>query len=185
MTVDDIRFNIKHGACVNNKRGEYFADTHFTAIHTSDLQRAFATARALYDHQRDPKLSLDSSELLRELNFGLAEGKPRYYEADSALAFKEYASTGVYSVLYKVDNRFPGGESIEDLAERAKIALEKIALFYVWQVATEGKTGIYVAIVSHGWQEHLDSECSHLSNIAWTRVVIDIEVGSRIRQETW
>ncbi|KAH9007249.1 histidine phosphatase superfamily, partial [Lactarius hatsudake] len=62
----------KHGIDQARTLGESFVDTHFTAIYTSDLIRAFSTAQVLYDHQKDPKPSFKSSELLREQNFGLA-----------------------------------------------------------------------------------------------------------------
>ena len=105
--------------------------------------------------------------------------------------FEEHAARGVYPAWYDDDDRFPGGESIKDLGERAKSALEKLVLPHVWQAAKEGKTGTHLAVVSHGLcVGELISELlkmnaeqgrkfeSHLKNTAWTRVVIDIEVGS-------
>ena len=173
--------------------GDFFADTHFTAIHASDLKRAFTTAQALYDSQKDPKPSFDSSELLREQNFGVAEGKPWTFQADEALTLEEHMAKGVYPVLYDDDEKFPEGESAKDLDERARTALEKFALPHVSQAAKEGKTGIHIAIVSHGLCiSALISELLKMSakqsgatnyrglwNTAWTRVVVDIEVGSR------
>jgi broad specificity phosphatase PhoE len=98
---------------------------------------------------------------------------------------------GVYPAWYGDDDRFPGGESIKDLGERAKSALEKLVLPYVWQAAKEGTTGNRIAVVSHGLcigemiSELLKRSAeqgrkfeSHLKNSAWTRVVIDIEVVS-------
>ncbi|KAN0139780.1 Histidine phosphatase superfamily [Lactarius tabidus] len=168
-TVDDTH-SILIGMDQARLLGKYFADTHFTAIHTSDLKRAFDTAQVLYGHQKDPKPSFDSSELLRERNNGRAAGSP----ID--------------------DDRFPGGESIKDLAVRARNALEKLVLPHVWQAAKEGKTGIHVAVVSHGlciselisellnWDgkkgRSTGSEYSDIPNAGWNRVVIDIEVGS-------
>ncbi len=135
---------------------------------------------------------IDSSELLREQNFGRATRKLCSFEADPALTFQEYAARGVYPICYGDDDRFPG-ESIKDLAERARIAPTKFVLPHVWQAAKEGKTGIHVAIVSRGLciseliSELLErrakqgrrTDHSHLSNTSWTRVVIDIGVGSR------
>ncbi len=103
---------------------------------------------------------------------------------------------GVYPVLYGDDEKFPEGESTKDLAERARTALAKFVLPHVWQAAKEGKTGIHVAIVSHGLciselisellkrSAKQGGETDHrgLWNTAWTRVVVDIEVSSR---ETW
>jgi broad specificity phosphatase PhoE len=170
--------------------GEFFADTHFTAIHASDLKRAFTTAQALYDGQREPKPTFDSSELLREQYFGVAEGKPWSYIPSRSFNLEEEMAKGVYPVLHGNDEKFPGGESISELGQRAKEAIEALILPHVWQTAKENKTGIHVAIVSHGLcisqmiSELLKMNAEHdeergyrgLSNTAWTRVVIDIEV---------
>ncbi|KAH9042225.1 histidine phosphatase superfamily [Lactarius pseudohatsudake] len=178
-----------HGMNQARALGEYFADTRFSAIHASDLKRAFTTAQALYDHQKDPKPSFDSSELLREQNFGVAEGKPWSFESDPALTLEEHMAKGVYPVLYGDDEKFPEGESTKDLAERARTALAKFVLPHVWQVAKEGKTGIHIAIVSHGLciselvsellkrsaKQGRDTDYRGLWNTAWTRVVVDIE----------
>jgi broad specificity phosphatase PhoE len=178
-----------HGMNQARALGDFFADTHFTAIHASDLKRAFTTAQAVYDGQRDPKPSFDSSELLREQNFGVAEGKPWTFQADEALTLEENMAKGVYPVLYGDDERFPEGESGKDLDERANTALAKFVLPHVSQAAKEGKTGIHIAIVSHGLCiSALISELLKMSarqggatdyrglwNTAWTRVVVDIE----------
>jgi len=178
-----------HGMNQAGALGAYFADTHFTAIHASDLKRAFTTAQALYDHQGDPKPSFDSSELLREQNFGVAEGKPWTFRSDPPLTLEENMAKGIYPELYGDDEKFPEGESINDLAERARTALEKFMLPHVWQAAKEGKTGIHVAIVSHGLcisqliSELLKKSAKQggeigyrgLWNTAWTRVVVNIE----------
>jgi len=171
--------------------GIYFADTHFTAIHTSDLERAFATAAILYGHQKDPRPSFDSSELLRELDYGLAEGTPLSSQCYTGLTWQDHAKMGVFPAWYSDSDRFPEGESIKDLAVRARVALEKLVLPHVWQAAKEGKTGIHVAIVSHGlcigelisellnWDgkkgRRSGSVYGQTPNAGWSRVVIDIE----------
>jgi broad specificity phosphatase PhoE len=96
------------------------------------LKRAFDTAQAVYDHQKDPKPSFESSELVRELNFGNAAGHPMAVHADRSRTFQEWAAVGVYPAWYSDDDRFPGGESIKDLGERSKLALEKLVLPHVW-----------------------------------------------------
>jgi broad specificity phosphatase PhoE len=169
--------------------GEFFADTHFTAVHTSDLKRAFSTAQALYDRQKDPKPTFDSSELLREQNFGVAEGKPWSYSFSRDINLEEEMANGVYPTLHGSDEKFPEGESINDLAQRANRANAALVLPHVWQAAKEGKTGVHIAVVSHGLCiSQMISELLKLSarqdnrdyrgllNTAWTRLVIDIEV---------
>jgi broad specificity phosphatase PhoE len=171
--------------------GEFFADTHFTAIHASDLKRAFTTAQALYDGQREPKPTFDSSALLREQHFGVAEGKPWSYSPSRSFNLEEEMAKGVYPVLHDGnDDKFPEGESINELARRAKEAITALVLPHVWRTAKEGKTGIHVAVVSHGLcisqiisellkmsaNHHEEEDYSGLLNTAWTRVVIDIEV---------
>jgi broad specificity phosphatase PhoE len=170
--------------------GEFFADTHFTAIHTSDLKRAFTTAQALYDAQREPKPAFDTSELIREQNFGVAEGKPWSYDPNPDINLEEEIAKGVYPVPHGNDEKFPEGESMNELSQRAKKAIATLVLPHVWQTANEGKTGIHIAVVSHGLcisqmiSELLKMSAKHdeerdyrgLLNTAWTRVVIDVEV---------
>ena len=171
--------------------GKFFADTPFTAIHTSDLKRAFWTAQALYDAQNDHKPTFDSSELLREQHFGVAEGKPWLYSSSRNVNLEEEMAKGVYPTLHGSDDKFPGGESINELGQRAHRAITNLVLPHVWQTANEGKTGIHVAVVSHGLCiSQMISELLKMSanqaigvmnyrgllNTAWTRLVIDIEV---------
>jgi len=171
--------------------GKQFEDTHFTAIYTSDLKRAFSTAEVLYKHQKGPKPSFDSSELLRELNVGRAAGHRMVSEPISGLTWEQHAERGIYLAWYGDDDRFPEGESIKDLAVRARTALDKLVFPHVWQAAKEGKTGVHVAIVGHGlciselisellnWDgkklRRPGSQYSDLPNVGWTRVVVDIE----------
>jgi len=98
---------------------------------------------------------------------------------------------GIYPTLCGANERFPGGESGNDLAERAKRALTQFVLPHVWQAAKQGRTGIHVAIVAHGlFLSDMISELLRMSvdanpgklgaydglwNTAWTRVAIDIE----------
>jgi broad specificity phosphatase PhoE len=112
----------------------------------------------------------------------------------SGRTWEQHAAIGIYLAEYSDDDRFPDGESIKDLAVRARTALEKLVLPHVWQAAREGKTGIHVAVVSHGlciselisellnWDgkkgRNPGSEYSDIPNTGWHRVVIDIEVGS-------
>jgi len=171
--------------------GKFFADTRYTVIHTSDLKRAFGTAQALYGAQKDPKPTFDSSELLREQHFGVAEGKPWSYNSSRNVNLEQEMAKGVYPSLHGSDEKFPGGESINELGQRARRAITTLLLPHVWQAAKECKTGIHVAVVSHGLCiSQMISELLKMStkqaidivdyrgllNTAWTRLVIDIEV---------
>ena len=132
---------------------------------------------------------MESSKLLREQSFGIAEGKPSYKPSQS-YNFKEEIERGVYPVPHGNDEKFPDGESINELRQRAKEAITSLVLPHVWQTAKENKTGTHVAVVSHGLcisqmiTELLQMSAKHeeeqdyrgLFNTAWTRVVIDIEV---------
>jgi broad specificity phosphatase PhoE len=167
--------------------GKFFVDTRYTAIYTSDLKRAFGTAHALCEAQKDPKPTFDSSELLREQHFGDAEGRP--YGCSGHVKFEQVMA---YPSLYSGDEKFPGGESMNELGQRARRAITTLLLPHVWQAAKEGKTGIHVAVVSHGrCISQMISELLQMStkqafnivalrrcllNTAWTRLVIDIEV---------
>ena len=171
--------------------GEFFTDTHFTAIHASDLKRALWTAQALCDGQKYHKPTFHSSELLREQHFGVAEGKPWSYSSNRNVNLEEEMAKGVYPMLHGSDDKFPGGESINELGQRAHRAITSFVLPHVWQAAKEGKTGIHIAVVSHGLCiSQMISELLKMSakqtigivdyrgllNTAWTRLVIDIEV---------
>ena len=94
-------------------------------------------------------------------------------------------------MLHVSDDKFPGGESINELGQRAHRAITTLVLPHVWQAAKDGKTGIHVAVVSHGLcisrmiSEFLKMSANQaigtvdyrgLLNTAWTRLVIDIEV---------
>jgi broad specificity phosphatase PhoE len=109
------------------------------------------------------------------------------------LTWEQHAARGIYLARYSDNDRFPEGESIKDLAVRARTALDKLVFPHVWQAAKEGKTGVHLAIVGHGlciselisellnWDgkqgRTTGSEYGDLPNTGWTRVVVDIEVG--------
>ena len=82
----------------------------YSLIVASDLDRAQESAAIV---ARTLELEIVTSSLLRERSFGVLEGGPR-----SALT-PEY--TGISNdVIVDVDARPPGGESLEDMAQRAR-----------------------------------------------------------------
>lgn len=108
------------------------------------------TAQALRDAQPDPKPSLITSSLLREQHYGLGEGKRYDVTRDPALSLAEHFARGEYPWLRSRTERFPEGESLEDVARRAEEAIEEIVLPYVWRVAEDETEGVHVAVISHG-----------------------------------
>jgi broad specificity phosphatase PhoE len=98
--------------------------------------------------------------------------------------------SGLYLPLRGLDEKYPGGESLLDLAERSKKAITQLLLPHMQKVVKEGSTGIHVAVVSHGLclgemisellkmsaNQAVETKYNGLENTAWTRVVINIEV---------
>ncbi|THH20081.1 hypothetical protein EW146_g1183 [Bondarzewia mesenterica] len=180
-----------HGMNQARALGQFFADTQFTAIFASTLTRAFTTAHALHDGQKEPKPPLTPSLLLREQYFGVAEGKPWSIHQEEGLSLEDHYARGIYPVLHKDHEKFPGAESLHDLAERAKQAIRELVLPLVWRAANEGKKGVHIAVVSHGLcisrliAELLKNDADGpdngdyrgLLNTAWTRVAVNV-VGS-------
>ena len=175
--------------------GTYFASTstQFSAMYLSDLKRAHSTGMAIHESQRDPKPRITVSELLREQHWGEAEGKPWSMKGDDNISREELYKKGVYPVIYDRVNKFPGGESLNDLQARAEIAINNFVMPHVWELAKTGKPE-RIALVSHGLciseliaalvrRDHRASPDSAgkrwtgLLNTAWSRVEISIPVG--------
>lgn len=147
------------------------------------------TAQAIHGKQlADPKPRLIASKLLREQNFGRAEGKP-YVKARKDLSLQEHFTQDLYPHLHSRHESFPDGESIDDLAQRAKGVMEEILLPYVWREEPDSTEEVHVAVVSHGlfiresimnllrtYQTEQGADLSGLysglKNTAWTRVAV-------------
>lgn len=143
-----------------------------------------------------PAPPLAHSPLLREQHFGVAEGKPWSADAPTgALAHEELWAQGVYPVLAHRHERFPGGESLDDLRARAERAVEELVMPHVLKAAREGRKGQHVAVVSHGLciselvpallrrgagQAGAGERYSGLKNTAWTRVAVEVKVSDEI-----
>ncbi|RKY00018.1 histidine phosphatase family protein [Candidatus Poribacteria bacterium] len=113
--------------------GEYLADERILAIYSSPLKRAVRTAEAIAEHHN---LNIRIAPELMDLDFGEWQGlsheevKRRYRE--------------LYEKWLKSPHlvRMPGGESLEDVRERALRLIDKVTVEF-------GKAEGAVALVSH------------------------------------
>lgn len=144
------------------------------------------------EKQPDPNIPLTTSSLLREQYFGAGEGK-KICAKDRDLTLSLHYVRGKFPAIYTRTEKFPGGECLNDVAERADGAIDDILLPYVWQEA-EGGTPLTVAIVSHGLFiaelvaclvkrgcGYQDGACDArtlrgLKNTAWTKVQVNFKV---------
>ncbi|TFK52626.1 phosphoglycerate mutase-like protein [Heliocybe sulcata] len=177
-----------HGMNQARAVGQSLSQTHFIAIHASDLKRAYTTAQAIHDAQPTPP-PFDSSPLLREQHFGVAEGKPWSLHLEPGMSLEDHYAKGIYPVIFNREDKFPEGESLDDLARRAEEAIDKFVMPHVWDAARSGKRGVHVALVSHGLciSELIAAlmrksavgggsadKYKGLLNTAWTRVAINV-----------
>ncbi|KAF8272225.1 hypothetical protein EI94DRAFT_1796359 [Lactarius quietus] len=150
----------KHGSRVDSKRD-------LTAIHTSYLKRAFDTAAILYGHQKDLRPSFDSSELLRELNFGRAKGNSISFNSIPGLTWEQNAAEGIYLAMYDDDDRFP------------KEKASRILLLAFFSSVSHGLciSELISELLNRDGKKgrRTGSEYSNIPNAACTRVSIDIE----------
>lgn len=160
----------------------------------SPLQRAKTTAEKLYSAQAQPELPYVESLLLREQHWGIAEGKPALWKLskeDASTNLKTLHARGVYPRLVGRKEKFPEGESADDLAARADKAVNELLMPMIWKSVREG-TRENVAVVSHGLciselipallrkqQRGSSLQIGYyagLRNTAWSRVVVTSEV---------
>ena len=109
---------------------EYLKDEKIDAVYSSDLKRAYQTALA---HAKLRGLRVQTSTQLREVYAGAWDGKsiPEITENYSPELFKSRTMR---------DFRYPGGESILEVAHRVYNEIERIAR------ENEGKT---ILVASH------------------------------------
>lgn len=106
------------------------------------------TATVIREGQPDPKISMTISSLLREQNLGAGEGK-KICLKEQDLSLSAHYARGKFPAVHSRTEKFPGGESLEDVAKRADKVIDEVLLPYVWQ-EFEGGAPMTVAIVSHG-----------------------------------
>nr|ODN93052.1 hypothetical protein L204_05232 [Cryptococcus depauperatus CBS 7855] len=117
--------------------GEYFKTTKFDSIFASDLKRALWTSQQIHRQQPDPKCPLIVSKLLREQFFGEAEQKN--FGANSTWARQPGRAF-----------KFSGGESLEDVRERAKQAIHDFIEPLLQKCRGLPPSSKHVIIVAHG-----------------------------------
>ncbi|KAJ2929770.1 hypothetical protein H1R20_g7342, partial [Candolleomyces eurysporus] len=154
--------------------------------------RALKTAKAIHATQPSPStVPLHTNELLREQYFGAAEGKSFKTKRNKDMTLAEHFARGLFPALYNRTERFPGGESRDDVATRAQRFLDEVLMPYVWQEDTgKAESPIHIVVVSHGLfipelivlmarkddahkaknEADIRSNARGMRNTAWTRV---------------
>lgn len=126
------------------------------------------------------------TKLVREQHFGDAEGNKWTIDIPPGATREELYKKGIYPVIPGRSGKFSGGESLDDLHERAKDAIKECLYPHL-----ENEDG-HIAIASHGlciaemmsalvkMDPHADHSVSYrgLLNTAWTRVEVRRRVGS-------
>ena len=175
-----------------------------TVLYTSPLKRAYSTAVSVQQYQ-SKELELNVKPDLWEQTFGVAEGHPWVLthpaidaamsnpNSDEALekAILDLAAQGIFPDIIDRIHKFPGGESLGDVAIRAERVLkESILAHFADYVANGTMEDVHVVVVSHSvWISEvmtalvaLDPQADHavsykgLVNTAWTRAVISVRV---------
>ncbi|KAF9781560.1 histidine phosphatase superfamily [Thelephora terrestris] len=186
-----------HGMNQAKAAGEAFSSTPFSHIITSPLLRAYDTAKAIQLAQPEStRPELVSTPLLKEQNFGIAEGNKWSLERQRGLSDEEHWAKGLFPVLDGRKARFREGESLDDLRDRARQGVKELIVPIIRDVVREKKDNVHVALVSHGLcicelvaallaldyerrskgLEVPDREYAGLRNTAWTRATIDLAV---------
>lgn len=169
----------------------------FSHIIASPLLRAYTTAQAIQSAQPEStRPELVSSPLLKEQNFGIAEGNKWVFGRESGLTDVDHWAKGIFPVLDGRQDKFPEGESLDDLRDRARQAVKELLVPIVRNAVKEKKENVHVALVSHGLciselvaavvgldyerrsrgLEVPDGQYTGLVNTAWTRATIDLAV---------
>ncbi|KAI0632352.1 phosphoglycerate mutase-like protein [Trametes polyzona] len=179
-----------HGMNQAKAVGQSLSGTRFAAVYASPLKRALWTGQAVQEAQPDPKPPLEVSPLLREQHFGVAEGHPWQWGETPGLTLEDHFAQGLYPVLHERGQKFPEGESLDDLFARAKQAIDELVMPHVWSAAREGKKGVHIAMASHGLciselvpalllkdesGIHPGDKYRGLQNTAWTRVTVNVK----------
>lgn len=142
----------------------------------------------MHQYQADPKPPLTVNPDLREQHFGIAEGHPWVSTFPDDIPVEKLWAQNVFPMLYERDERFQEGESLDELAARAELAIRNCVLPHLAAAHQGGEQGVHIALASHGLcigelvaaVLRLDPEADHnelhtgLQNTAWTRVEVGV-----------
>jgi len=195
LLLIDLHQLIKSGIIKQAKAlGESFADINISAIHASPLKRAHSTAKAIHDSHAPTKagnpIEFNVDPDLREQHFGIAEGHP--WARPGTEAAKTDIQHKAYPAKTGRDDKFPEGESLNELNQRASRAIDRIIIPAVLKAKgekIEGVEGTHIIIVSHGLcisellgnlvartgKSVRSGEYAGLNNTAWTRVQVGLK----------
>ncbi|KAG7448891.1 phosphoglycerate mutase [Guyanagaster necrorhizus] len=163
--------------------GEHLASTKIDVIYASPLLRAHHTGMAVQNGQpKPPPLILNPN--LREQHFGIAEGYSWCYTYPDHMSLDECYKTGIFPAFFDRSGRFPGGESIDELAGRAHGAVKECIFAHLTE-----EDGFHIALASHGLcigelvhallsydpESNREESYTGLMNTAWTRAVISLD----------
>ncbi|KAF8917080.1 phosphoglycerate mutase [Mucidula mucida] len=162
--------------------GENLATTKLDVIYASPLLRAHATGVAVQQRQpHNPPLIVNPN--LREQHFGIAEGHEWVPGLPRGMSEEDAYKQGLFASTVE---KFPEGESMDDLLDRARIAIQEVVFPHLVEAA---KGDVHIAVASHGHciamlMEALlstdttfqhDVEYFGLANTAWTRAIVDVD----------
>ncbi|EJD50631.1 phosphoglycerate mutase-like protein [Auricularia subglabra TFB-10046 SS5] len=134
-----------HGQRQADALGGSFACTPLTAIYASPLKRAHSTAKALAAGQPDGSaIPFVVTPDLREQGFGIAEGRTHVYNGTLDL------QRGIFPVIRGRTERYPEGESRDDVRARGRRVLASFLMPHVLAARGHPAGETHVAIVSHG-----------------------------------
>lgn len=146
---------------------------------------------ALLNGQPDPKPSFKVDPDLREQCFGDAEGNSWLMHRIPNKSLDDHFRDGQYPILFNRNDRFPNGESLNDLAARAERSVDDLVLKpYLARAISLDVENVHVAVVSHGLciselvlalLKRNDGgapteDYRGLLNTAWTRVTVQVKV---------
>lgn len=139
-----------HGVLQAERLGQYLVDRglHFTHLFSSDLQRAYKTAKELsHEHSdkdpesRNSKLRVKQLKVLREQDFGFYEGKPFYARPSGSTKSGKESDRAEHAT----EPGFQDVESKESMAVRADKFVHEHLLPLICQPEE-----VTVAVISHG-----------------------------------